>query len=37
MLYGDAMRLQQICTSLLSNAVQYTPESGRISFECCKK
>ena len=28
------MRLQQICTSLLSNAVQYTPEGGRISFEC---
>ena len=34
MLYGDAMRLQQICTSLLSNAVHYTPEGGRISFEC---
>lgn len=33
-LYGDAMRLQQICTSLLSNAVQYTPEGGSISFEC---
>lgn len=34
MLYGDAMRLQQICINLLSNAVKYTPVGGEISFEC---
>ena len=34
MLYGDAMRLQQICINLLSNAVKYTPVGGEVSIEC---
>ncbi len=30
--YGDAKRIQQCCVILLSNAVQYTPEGGKVLF-----
>lgn len=31
-LLGDKVRLQQILNNILSNAVKYTPEGGRIDF-----
>ncbi|MCQ2982552.1 MAG: response regulator [Treponemataceae bacterium] len=30
--FGDAKRIQQCCVALLSNAIKYTPEGGRITF-----
>ncbi len=36
MLYGDAMRLQQICINLLSNAVKYTPWAVRSRSNASK-
>jgi signal transduction histidine kinase len=32
---GDSMRREQICTNLLNNANEYTPESRRIELKLC--
>lgn len=32
-LWGDPVRLQQVITNLLTNAVRYTPKGGKISFQ----
>ncbi len=36
-LYGDAMRLKQIILNLMSNAVKFTPENGRIGLTVSAK
>lgn len=34
---GDPLRLQQVFTNILSNAVKYTPEGGKIEIEILEK
>lgn len=34
---GDALRLKQIYTNILSNAIKYTPDGGNIDFEVYEK
>lgn len=34
---GDVMRLQQVFTNIMSNAVKYTPEGGRLEIEITEK
>lgn len=33
---GDAMKLQQIIINILSNAVKFTPERGRVTLHICQ-
>ncbi len=32
--YGDAGRLEQVVTNIVSNSVKYTPEGGRVKVSC---
>lgn len=34
---GDSMRLQQVFTNIMSNAVKYTPQGGRLEIEIAEK
>lgn len=34
---GDVMRLQQVFTNIMSNAVKYTPEGGKLEIEITEK
>lgn len=35
--YGDPIRLSQILTNLLTNAIHYTPQGGHITLKCWKE
>lgn len=35
--YGDALRIQQIFMNLMSNAIKYTPNGGKVSFSIEEK
>ncbi|MCM1131296.1 MAG: response regulator [Roseburia sp.] len=37
MLYGDELRISQIFINILSNAVKYTPNEGKIVLELCEE
>ncbi len=34
LVHADRLRVKQVLWNLLSNAVKFTPEGGRVSFEC---
>ena len=34
---GDSLRIQKVFTNLMSNAVKYTPDGGRIRLSICEK
>ena len=33
--YVDKDKLERICFNLLSNAFKFTPENGKVIFQCC--
>ena len=35
--YGDNLRIQQVFTNLMSNAIKYTPDGGHITFSIREK